>query len=306
MKLNEIRDGSTGNAIFWVKSKVSSRARNGSTYLSLSVADTTLELKAKIWNADELTTQLCSGDFIQASFQAQIYNDSLQLVLSDVLPASPSEYSPTDFFKKAKYDTDVMYNKLLEYATSIKDDDVRRLVLSFYEDELFSKEMRTMPAAKSIHHSFIGGLLQHTLFVTRNAATLSKLYSVDYDLCVAAAMLHDIGKLKELTNVPAVEFTLEGVALGHLSMSCFALDRRMHDLGIDGEKSIKLLHCVLAHHGQKDWGSPVVPACPEAVVVHVSDLLDARIEAMIEEIESSTRDSSTTEFNRFLSTSLIK
>lgn len=306
MKLNELSENSKGRQVFWVRQKSSGVTAKGANYFSLVVGDSTLELNAKVWDSDNEKAEFVTGDFIVADFKCQIYNGQLQLTLGSIEIAGNTEYDQTEFFKTTKYDIDQMYTKLCEYARSVKTCCYHDALLSLFDDSEFERKFKQHPAAVSVHHAFVGGLLQHTFFVTRNAAALAKSYCADYDLCVTAAIFHDLGKMTEISCFPKVEMTVDGIGIGHVVLSSNAAYQSVIKSGATEEQALKLFHCILAHHGTKEWGSPVVPSCIEAMIVHVADLLDAKVEVMRETYEDDKSDGCVTEYNRILGTSLLK
>ena len=307
MKLAELVEGATGTAVFWIKQKSSGITSAGKEYYNLEVADCTKELQAKVWDVAGLSQVCVTGAFISASYTVQVYKEALQLTLRNIQVAAEGSYDKADFFKTTPYSIHSLYNKLCRYIEQVENSVYRKVLEETFRDG--SEVMRVFlehPAAVTAHHSFIGGLLHHTVSVAHNAALLAKAYSCDYDLCVTAALLHDVGKVWEMTGYPSVQFTKFGAGVGHIVLGASYATELCKKLGGSEDEVLRLQHCILAHHGQLEWGSPVVPACPEALIVHHADALDAKMEVMREVYESDDSDAEITGKNWVLRTSLLK
>ena len=183
-----------------------------------------------------------------------------------------------------------MYTKLLEYVEKVTEPHLKKLLQSFFvEDEEFVKDFKRHSAAKSVHHGFVGGLLEHTLSVTSLCITFANQYKLlNKDLLITAALCHDIGKLKELSDLPANDYTDDGNLLGHIVMGCEMVGARIAEIEDFPHALGSLLrHCILAHHGEYEYGSPKKPAIAEAIALHFADNLDAKMETMRELLESA-------------------
>ena len=285
--LKNLVDGSAGHAVFLVKQKTVGVTAKGQKYLSLVVEDKDLEMQAKVWSADDEHAEFSAGDFICGEFRASIYNERLQLTISKIEIPEEGTFNKTDFYKSTKYSIDQMYTKLVAYADAVEYEPYRHLLRSFLTDPQLKELLCEYPGAVKMHHTFYGGLLQHTYFVTRSAIGLAQMYHANIDLCTTAAILHDIGKLKELSGYPGTTFTENGVGYGHIVMGALLIHDRAKECGLSGDALLKLEHCVLAHHGELEWGSPAYPACQEAMIVHMADNLDAKLEMMTEVLDTA-------------------
>ena len=219
-----------------------------------------------------------------------VFNGNLQLNARRIRRASEGEFDPKDFFPVTEKSVEDMYRQLLGFIEKVKEPHLHELLESFFvKDKAFAREFAKHSAAKSVHHGFIGGLLEHTLSVT----TLCDFYTTQYsflnaDLLLAAAMLHDIGKLKELSDFPGNDYTDEGQRLGHIVMGVEMIGPRMAAIpGFPPTLATELKHCILAHHGEFEFGSPKKPAIVEALALNFADNTDAKLEIMKEALANA-------------------
>jgi 3'-5' exoribonuclease len=235
------------------------------------------------------------------------FNGSLQASLKQVRKADPSEYIPADYLPVTKKNRKVMYNELLSYAGSVKQPYLSALLKSFFvEDKEFLKVFAGHSAAKTVHHSFVGGLLEHTLSVTKICDFIARNYpAVNRDLLITVAMLHDIGKTKELSDFPVNEYTDDGQLLGHILIGAEMVHDHIKDIaGFPEKLETEIKHCILAHHGEYEYGSPKKPAIIEAMALNLADNMDAKLETMTEVLESGPVNDEWLGFNRFFDSNL--
>ena len=235
------------------------------------------------------------------------FNGSLQASLKQVRKADPSEYIPADYLPVTKKNRKVMYNELLSYAGSVKQPYLSALLKSFFvEDKEFLKVFAGHSAAKTVHHSFVGGLLEHTLSVTKICDYIARNYpAVNRDLLITVAMLHDIGKTKELSDFPVNEYTDDGQLLGHILIGAEMVHDHIKDIaGFPEKLETEIKHCILAHHGEYEYGSPKKPAIIEAMALNLADNMDAKLETMTEVLESGPVNDEWLGFNRFFDSNL--
>ena len=281
-KISEIKQGDGGVLVALVVNSSKSVTKTGNDYLNLEVSDETGVIKAKFWNATDKVV-IESGSVYEFQYVAKEYRGSLQLDFSGY---RLSDLSAENFCLKSKFDIDVMFSDVKKLINTVSDEQCKKLLSNLVLSQ--ESKFKNHSGAKSAHHAFVGGLLQHTLTVTTSALKLASVYpEADKDVIVTAGLLHDIGKMSELSEFPSVDYTMEGVALGHISLGLMKTYAEMEKLGsFNEQKRIKILNCLASHHGCLEWGSPVVPCCTEAYIVHVSDLLDARIEVIREQTEN--------------------
>lgn len=280
MKISELEVGYRGDIKALLLKKESKLTKTNKPYFDCVLSDSTGTVQAKFWDARILKADV--GQVIQVNGTVDEYNGSLQFSVSSCYL---TEESIENYLVHSPYDTKEMYAELVEILKTVQNVWCRKLLLSFLQDTDFVKEFKIHSAAKSVHHNYVSGLLEHTLSVTKISAMLAKMYGVNYDLCVTSAFLHDIGKLKELTCFPELDYTLEGNAIGHVSMSALEVQKRA--LGIEGfpeDILTKIIHCILSHHGRLDFGSPKVPTMAEAIIVSCADLMDAKVKIIQDSI----------------------
>lgn len=284
--IGELREGERINEIYLCKQKQTAVTKAGKPYESLVLQDKTGTLDAKVWEPSSQGIEDCDAmDYINVMGDVTSYNGSLQLNVKRIRKASEGEYEPKDYLPVSAYDTDEMYRELQGYVKSIGNPYLRELTGAlFLENEDFAKRFKFHSAAKSVHHGFVGGLLEHTLGVTRLCDFFAKQYPMlNRDLLLSAAMLHDIGKLEELSVFPENDYTDEGQLLGHIAMGMEIVGMRIRAIPDFPRKlSNELKHCILAHHGELEYGSPKKPALAEAVALNFADNMDAKMETLKE------------------------
>lgn len=282
----DMREGERINDIYLIKSKVQAVSKNGKPYDSIILQDKTGTLDAKIWDPESQGIDDYEVmDYVFISGDLTVYNNAPQLKVNRLRKADEGEYLVSDYMPSSEYDIEDMYTKLMEYVDKVKNPYLNKLIKSFFaEDEEFIKSFKNHSAAKTMHHGFIGGLLEHTLSVTSLCENYAKRYKIlNHDLLVSAAIMHDIGKVYELSDFPMNDYTDEGQLLGHITMGMEMVGERIRTIeGFPVKLANELKHCILAHHGELEYGSPKKPALPEAVALSFADNLDAKMEQLKE------------------------
>ena len=230
------------------------------------------------------------NDYVEVHGKVTVFNGALQMSIDRSLKAHEGSYDPKDYLAVSEHDPEDMYRELMEFVNSIQSPFFRLLLDSFFtEDEEFIRSFKTHSAAKSIHHGFMGGLLQHTLSVCRLCDFYCRQYpKLNRDLLITAALCHDIGKTRELSAFPSNDYTDEGQFLGHIVMGVEMVDEKIRKIkGFPALKAMELKHCILAHHGEYEFGSPKKPSIIEAVALNFADNTDAKLEAMTEVFNNS-------------------
>lgn len=306
--ISELREGGRIQDVYLCKHKQSAVTKNGKHYESVILQDRTGQIDAKIWdpNSDAIG-EFENLDYIYVAGTVSSFNGALQASLKQVRKADPGEYIPADYLPMTKKNTRIMYQELLGFAASVKNPYLSQLLKSFFvDDREFAVSFSRHSAAKTVHHAFVGGLLEHTVSVTRLCAYIADNYpAVNHDLLITAALLHDIGKTKELSLFPTNEYTDDGQMLGHISIGA----EMVHDHAskIEGFPEIletELKHCILAHHGEYEYGSPKKPALIEAMALNLADNTDAKLETMTEVLENGNEGDKWLGFNRFFDSNL--
>lgn len=269
-----------------VKSCERGVASNSSAYLSLQLQDVTGLINAKKWSVEDgdmdimIPGQVCR-------FEGSIfkYKGNPQLKIETVCKMEPGSFDPNDFYLSCPLSDDVVRDSARKVISLIQDEDLRLLtetVIKENEERYF-----TYPAAVTVHHAYRAGIVYHSLCIAKDALAICKNYPfLNQDYLLAGAMLHDIGKTKEMSGVLASNYTKEGNMLGHITMGAMIVEETGKRLNTPEDKLIIILHMILAHHGQPDFGSPVVPMTPEAYVLHVLDDMDAKLNIL----ETSLKD----------------
>ena len=306
--ISELRDGSRIQDVYLVKHKQSAVTKNGRNYENVILQDKTGQLDAKIWdpNSDAIH-EFDVLDYVYVAGSVSMFNGALQASLKQVRKADPGEYIAADYLPMTKKNRKVMFNELVRLINTVGNPYLSALLKSFFtEDRDFIIAFAGHSAAKTVHHSFVGGLLEHTLSVTKLCDYLASTYpAINRDLLITAAMLHDIGKVYELSDFPVNEYTDDGQLLGHIMIGAEMVHdhaSRIPDFPQKLETEVK--HCILAHHGEYEYGSPKKPAIIEALALNLADNADAKLETMTEVLESAAPDADWLGFNRFFDSNL--
>ena len=284
--IETLREGERINEIYLCKHKQSAVTKNGKPYESVTLQDKTGILDAKIWDpGSQGIDDFDSLDYINVVGDITSFQGALQLNIKRVRVVQPGEYEPADYLPTSEKDVDEMYAELTDYIAEMENPYLKKLLASFFvEDADFEKRFKFHSAAKSVHHGFVGGLLEHTLGVTKLCDFFAQSYPIlNKDLLVSAAMFHDIGKLSELSAFPENDYTDEGQLLGHIMIGAEMIGDRIKTIpDFPVKLANELKHCILAHHGELEFGSPKKPAIVEAVALSFADNLDAKMETMKE------------------------
>lgn len=306
--INTLREGDMVSSIYLCKVKNEAQTKTGKNYYSLQLQDSTGTLDGKIWDLNNGIGHFEAMDYIQVDGQVVCFQGSLQLNIKRVRKAQEGEYVAEDYMPCSKYDRTEMYRELLKLISSVEDANYKELLEYFFKDPEFSVRFRDHSAAKSVHHGFIGGLLQHTVAVAKLCDFFAKQYPMlNRDLLVTAALFHDIGKVDELSNFPENDYTDEGQLVGHIVMGTIMIDRAICKLEhFPAKKANELKHCILAHHGKLEFGSPKKPALMEALALYYADDTDAKMETMTELLENSMEQKDWLGYNRLLESNIRK
>ncbi|MRR56937.1 MAG: HD domain-containing protein [Deltaproteobacteria bacterium] len=278
--VSEIRDRTQVDSVFLVKEKISSLARNGKPYLTLHLMDKTGEIEGRVWeNVDSLGSLFEKDDFIAVRAKATVYLGKMQLIVSDLSRVPDQEVHLPNFLPEGERDVAEMLAELRSLVESCADGNLRRLLLAFFGDGNFLELYSKAPAAKGMHHVYLGGLLEHSLAVARLVDTIAPLYpSLNRDLLLAGALLHDVGKVREMTYLRSFDYTDEGKLLGHITIGVEMVNEKLAAMGdFPVETAMLLKHMILSHHGQYEFGSPKRPKTIESTVLNYLDDLDSKI-----------------------------
>jgi 3'-5' exoribonuclease len=283
--INDLRDGEMISETYLCKTKQSLKTKAGKSYYSLLLQDKSGTLDGKVWELSQGIDHFESMEYIHVEGQVVNFQGAIQLNVKRVRRSHEGEYDPADFVPTSGKNINEMYSELLKYISKIKDNHLRKLLESFFvEDNDFADRFKKHSAAKSVHHSFVGGLLEHTLGVVRLCDYYADHYPLlNRDLLVAAAMFHDIGKMEELSRFPENDYTDDGQLLGHIYIGTEVISARIKMIpGFPSALASQLKHCILAHHGELEYGSPKKPAIIEALALNFADNTDAKLQTMTE------------------------
>ena len=277
-------DGAAVTTFFAVSSmSVREKKTGAGQYLALTLSDKTGTIDARMWDDIASAVATCSeGCYVKVHGQVSKYQGKWQITLSKMRLAAETEVDAADFVPTTKFDINEMWAELRGYVEEFKNADLRRLVMAFLDDEEIGAAYRAAPAAKVLHHAWIGGLLEHVLTLVRVCRATAPFYpEVDSDLLVTGAVLHDIGKTRELHWGTTFGYTLEGQMIGHISIAQGMLREKVAGLpGFPEKLRVLVEHMILSHHGRYEFGSPKLPMTPEAVLLSALDDVEAKMQAM--------------------------
>ncbi len=277
---SEIRERDWVETVFLVRDKVIGMAKNGKPYLTLKLMDRSGEVEGRIWDrADEIAAQFERDDFVRVAGKASIYMGKMQLIIQELTRLDEQTIDLADFLPVAARPVAEMVADLKGRVTSFRDPHLRALLQAFLADEAFLGAYSRAPAAKAMHHVYLGGLLEHSLAVATLADDICRRYpGLNRDLLVAGALLHDVGKINELRYVRSFEYTDVGKLLGHIVIGVEIVEEKLRGIpDFPLELAILLKHLLLSHHGQYEFGSPKRPKTLEAVILNFLDDLDSKI-----------------------------
>lgn len=278
---------------------------SGGQYLALTLADKTGQFEARMWeDFAEVVEQCTEGCYVKVQGQISKYQGKFQITISKMRSAADSEIETADFVPTSQFDIAAMDAELRGYVNAFSNTHLRRLVLSFFDDPVIGPAFRQAPAAKRLHHAWIGGLLEHILTLVRVCRATAPFYpEVDPDLLITGAILHDIGKIRELSWRSNFQYTLEGQLIGHISIGVAMLHAKVAALNAEAasaaqnngtapepfpERLLLLLeHMILSHHGKMEFGSPKLPMTPEAMLLSALDDLEAKFQTLRNEFAAA-------------------
>lgn len=283
-----IRERDWVDTPFLVRDKIMAMAKNGKPYMTLKLIDRSGEVEARVWDrVDEFADQFAKDDFIRVQGKASVYLGKMQLVVQDLSRLADDQVDLADFLPVAKASAEEMEAELRLKIGSMSDGYLRRLLEAFVADDDFLNHYRSAPAAKSMHHVYLGGLLEHSLAVADLADDICRRYpTLDRDLLLTGALLHDVGKVAELCYARSFDYTDAGKLLGHIVMGVEMVDAKARQIaGFPADLLVLVKHLLLSHHGQYEYGSPKRPKTLEALVLNFIDDMDAKINGVRTHIE---------------------
>ncbi len=305
--IKDLREGDRIFDIYLCKHKQAAVTKNGKPYETVILQDKTGTVDAKVWEPNNPGIgEYDTLDYIEVYGEVTNFQGSLQVNVKRIRVCKEGEYNPAEYLPVSSKDIDQMYQELLGYIKSIQNTYLKQLLESFFvKDQAFIKAFRTSSAAKTVHHGFVGGLLEHTLSVTKLCDYYCKAYPIlKRDLLLTAAMCHDIGKTKEISLFPENDYTDDGQLLGHIVMGSQMIGERAAKIeNFPHVVLAELQHCILAHHGKYEYGSPKIPAIIEALALNYADDTDAKLETF-KEILENTNETGWLGYNRLFESNL--
>lgn len=299
MKISEIKADIEVDGFFLIFGKIRKMTKKQSPYLEMVLQDNSGQITARLWDTmgeygnrvKRYEESIENGRVSHVRGRAESFAGSLQINITDIKPASDGEYSREDMLESSKRPLSGMVDEFDSFIAYMGDSDFKKLLTAFRESSEFEM-LKISPAAKVIHHAFIGGLLEHSLSMARAARCLEPNYpALDWDLIVMGCFFHDIGKIFEISPDPGFEYTVNGRLKGHIFMGARLIEELIK--GIDGfpeDKTLNLIHLILSHQGDREegWGSVADPATPEAITLHFLDNMDAKIQNALYTIGKET------------------
>jgi len=307
--IKDLQPGTDIEESYAVRSADVRQRRGGGPYLAICLGDRTGDVTALVWEkVERLREVLEPGTVVAVKGQVQRYNQRIQVVVRRA-EALPDEQVDQDLFvRSSAVEPALLWKQLLALIEEVGESNLRQLLFRVFSDPEVERLFKVAPAARSMHHAFRSGLLEHTVSVTTAALSLARHYRLDGDMVVAGALLHDLGKIWELEIGASIEYTDDGRLLGHLPMETLFVERKIIELErFPPELRRQLLHILLAHHGEYEFGSPRRPKTPEALLVHMVDNLDSKMAGMLEAIAAEgSDDAAWTPFSRILERNIYR
>lgn len=308
--IESFREGERVSGIYLCKFRQSALTKAGKSYENLIFQDKTGTIDSKIWDPNSGGIEdFDAMDYVDIVADVTMFQGQPQLNVKRARKAREGEYNPADYLPVSSKDIEVMYKELLGFVAKVKDPYLSKLLKSlFVEDVEFAKAFKFSSAAKTVHHGFVGGLLEHTLSVTKLCEYYVNYYPmINADLLYTAAMCHDIGKVYELSPFPENDYTDEGQLLGHIMIGAEMVGDRIREIpGFPVKLGNELKHCILAHHGELEYGSPKKPALLEAVALNFADNTDAHLQTMIEALTAAGENQGWLGYNRLFESNIRK
>lgn len=301
--VSSLKPGETVDDVFVLSEKNLAQKKDGKNYLNLAFMDRTGTLKGVLWdNVEGAADRISAGDYVQVKGSVSEYRGMLQLVVRNVTRTEAEVVEPADFLPVTTRNIDAMFEKMLQITDSLKTPCFHNLFRLFWSDAEFVRLFKAAPAAKKMHHAYIGGLLEHTLSMAILVDRLAGHYTgVDRDLLLSGAVLHDIGKIREFEFSSHIDYTSEGRLLSHIVIGIQIIDDKIKLIkDFPDEQAVLLKHLVVSHHGVREFGSPELPKTIEAVLLNHIDEIDSKVKGIREFMASEDPNASWTSYHKLL------
>jgi len=305
-----LQEGQVFSSLFLVREKeIRTSARTGSSWLQLELADRTGSISAKMWdNFAAIEKTFERDDVVQIRARVKLYNGEKELTLEQVIPAAERDYDLADFLPHTKFDVEQLYSELRAAIAAMKNPWLKRLLTSVVDDPSIAPKLKRAPAAMTMHHAFVGGLLEHIVSLSGLSNAVAARYpELDPDLLLAGVVLHDIGKVDELRYARGIDYSTEGRLLGHIVIGAAMVRDKIRAIpDFPAPLEVLVEHLILSHHGTHEFGSPSLPQTREAIALHFIDDMDSKMAAMRATLDSPAGADDWTERNPSLRRALLR
>lgn len=301
--IDQIRAGDTVEDVFVLSEKIVSQKRDGKNYLNVTLTDKTGIIKGVVWDqADQIADRVTSGNVVRVHGTIGEYKGALQFVIKKMTLCEETQIDPGDFVPKTIHNIDAMFDRLISLTQEIKTDCLKSLLDAFWRDESLVEKFKTAPAAKRMHHAYIGGLLEHTLSMAILVERIAGHYAgIDMDLLLTGVILHDLGKIHEFDFRFTIDYSDAGRLLSHIVIGLQLLDEKLRSIQNFPEETANLLkHMIISHHGVRDYGSPEPPKTLEAVLLNYIDEIDSKVNGIRDFMASEDPNETWTSYHRVL------
>ena len=303
--INSIKTGDIVDDIFVLSEKNLAQKKDGNNFLNISLSDKTGIIKGVVWNnVDQISAKISAGDFAGVKGKVTEYRGSLQLVIKNIEACSADSIDPSDYLPESKFNRDDMFERLLKFTETIETLYLKNLLEAFWNDDEFVFKFKRAPAAKKMHHAYIGGLIEHTLSMARLADKIAEHYQyigIDRDILITGAILHDIGKISEFDYKVKIDYSDEGRLLNHIVIGVQMIEEKLRNIkNFPEEQALLIKHMIVSHHGTRDFGSPEPPKTIEAVLLNYIDEIDSKVNGIREFIDREDPGEKWTSFHRLL------
>jgi 3'-5' exoribonuclease len=289
-----LEEGKQFDSFFLLLTRQMRTTKASKPYICLSLSDKSGQIEARVWDPNDprIAKDIERGDIVKVRGTVSRFDDRLQMKVEQLRRAMTGETDKADFLPATAFDVDALWNELLGFVESFTQPDLKRLLATMLAEPKLAQAYREAPAARQLHHAWLGGLLEHVVSLLRLADRVAPHYPVLHrDLLLTGVILHDIGKVSELEWSAGFGYTVEGELLGHIQMGASMVEKAMDALpGFPARLKTLVLHLILSHHGKLEFGSPKLPMIPEALVLNFLDDLDAKMQAMANEFARSARE----------------
>lgn len=304
--IKDLKAGQLIQEIYYLVGREIRDKRDGGSFLILELTDKTGSISGKIWDdAKEFMNLTIPGQFVRISGSVREYAGNNEITIKELITVPIEEVTKADFLPTSRFNPDELLTELKTYFEQIENPYLLKLINLFFDDKEFVKQFQIAPGAASVHHAYLSGLLEHTVYMLRLVKGFAQVYpEVDDSLFIAGVILHDVGKVKEYLYDKTIDHTLEGRLLGHIVMGYEMVSAKIDEIkDFPVELRRMLLHMILSHHGYLEFGSPKTPKFLEAFLLHILDYTDARV-MMFQEVLEKNKDIKWTEFHKFLETNV--